>query len=179
MGIKEYVKQTRERDEFEFAFPVAEIAKRAGEVLRQLRESSNKNQMEIANELNLSQPRMSQIESGRAENLPSLALMSKYAKVCGDEICLLPKSEYYELLSKIEESERTIKKLARDIKKQQDVRYGSILQEDMAAVSFSRAIKYGYGTKIVGIYQQGLKNLPTSKVQFWKRKRRLKIEDIE
>lgn len=94
MGVKGYVRQLKERPEFRFAFPVAEVAKRAGEVLREMRLASGKKQGDIAKELEISQPRMSQIESGKVEHLPPLALMAKYAEVCGDSICILPKKEY-------------------------------------------------------------------------------------
>ena len=99
MGLKDYVKEIKERPEFRFAFPVAEIARSAGEVLRRLRTASDKTQEEIAKELDMSQPRVSQIESGNVEHLPSLALMVKYAEICGDSICVLPESEYKALVA--------------------------------------------------------------------------------
>ena len=99
MGLKDYVKEVKGRPEFRFAFPVAEVARNAGAALRRLREASGKKQGDIAKELGLSQPRMSQIESGTVEHLPSLALMAKYAEVCDDAICVLPKSEYDALLA--------------------------------------------------------------------------------
>jgi transcriptional regulator with XRE-family HTH domain len=117
MELKNYIGELRTADKFRSAFAVATIAERAGEVLRHLRETARQSQSEIGRRLRLSQGRMSQIESGKVESIPSLSLMARYANACDDGIYLGSKSEHQALIKALEEKSAEIAKLKSDLTK--------------------------------------------------------------
>jgi transcriptional regulator with XRE-family HTH domain len=63
-------------------------ARMAAQLMRNARKRSGLTQPELARALDLTQARISQIESGRTEDMPSLELLIRFVDACGDELVL-------------------------------------------------------------------------------------------
>jgi transcriptional regulator with XRE-family HTH domain len=102
MGIKDFVAEKRADPTLRAAFAVADVAKLAGNLARRMRLNANMKQGDIAAALDCSQPRVSQIESTKVENLPPLDILARYAVACGDKLYLTTASEHAALTERLE-----------------------------------------------------------------------------
>lgn len=88
MSIKDLIERKRADPALHDAWVVADMAKAAGAFLRTLRHRTGMTQEEMAAALDVSQPRVSQLENGKVENMPPLDLMALYADRCGESLVL-------------------------------------------------------------------------------------------
>jgi len=56
--------------------------------MRNARKRSGLSQDEVAHTLNISQARVSQVESGRVDDIPSLELLTRFLDACGQTLVL-------------------------------------------------------------------------------------------
>ncbi len=99
MSIKDLIEKKRLDPALHDAWIVAEMAKSAGAVLRAMRSRAGLTQKKMAAALDISQPRVSQLENGKVENMPPLDLMARYADACGESLVLTTAAEIDSLVS--------------------------------------------------------------------------------
>ncbi len=63
-------------------------ARHAAQLMRTARQRARKSQADIAEALDVSQARISQVESGRVEDIPSLEFLTRFIAACGDRLVL-------------------------------------------------------------------------------------------
>ncbi len=63
-------------------------ARMAAQLIRNARARSGMTQPDVARALDLTQARISQIESGRVEDMPSLELLMRFVDACGEQLVL-------------------------------------------------------------------------------------------
>lgn len=99
MSIKDLIAKKRADPALHGAWIVADMAKAAGAILRKLRKQKGITQEDIAAALDISQPRVSQLENGKVQNMPPLDLMALYADACGDSLVLITATELNALVA--------------------------------------------------------------------------------
>lgn len=63
-------------------------ARSAARILRDARRASGLSQHELAGLLDVKQPRISQVESGKIESIPPLEFMARFLAACGQQLVL-------------------------------------------------------------------------------------------
>jgi transcriptional regulator with XRE-family HTH domain len=63
-----------------------ELARNVSAKLRELRESANLTQKDLAGKLGVSQPRISQAESGKIDETPSIEFIARFAHACEGKV---------------------------------------------------------------------------------------------
>ena len=71
-------------------------ARMAANLLRTVRMRHDLNQQDMAELLGVSQARISQVESGRVEDIPSLELIYRFLDACGERLVLSSESSMYQ-----------------------------------------------------------------------------------
>jgi transcriptional regulator with XRE-family HTH domain len=61
-------------------------ARIAAQIMRTARERNGLSQSDLARALGVSQARISQVESGRVENIPPLEFLMRFVDACGEEL---------------------------------------------------------------------------------------------
>ena len=74
----------------------------AGIVVRRMRKRAGFSQVELARRVGTSQEHISQIESGKGTQGPTIASLMRIARVCNDRLLLVPDSERDELRPRID-----------------------------------------------------------------------------
>lgn len=74
-------------------------ARMAASLLRAARMRHELSQMEMAQLLGVSQARISQVESGRVEDIPSLELISRFLDACGERLVLSSESSMHQTVA--------------------------------------------------------------------------------
>jgi transcriptional regulator with XRE-family HTH domain len=73
---------------FAGAVAVAEFVRSAASSLKAMRERAGLTQIELGDQLGLSQGRISQIESGLMDHAPNLETIALYANACGEDVAI-------------------------------------------------------------------------------------------
>jgi len=94
------------------AGPVAfvKVARRAAELVRSARQKAGMTQDDLSAALGVTQPYVSQIESGKVSTMPSLATLATAMTACGDELHLGTAGEWRALEARIAELEARLEK---------------------------------------------------------------------
>lgn len=77
-------------DEYDDAAATVSLVEKAAETLRFMRKAKGLSRDDMAKALGISPSRVSQLESGALRHAPSLRMMARWARVCGEELTLSP-----------------------------------------------------------------------------------------
>lgn len=67
----------------------ADTARNSGRLMREARQRKGLNQAAVAKALGVSQARISQVESGKVEDMPPLEFLARYLDACGERLSLV------------------------------------------------------------------------------------------
>jgi len=76
--------------EFAAAAAEVELIRKTGDMLEQMRERAKLTQEELAKRLGISASRVSQLESGTLRDAPSLKMLARFARECGQSVDIAP-----------------------------------------------------------------------------------------
>lgn len=91
-AITDYAADINTDSQMRAAWLEVAAARMAANLLRTARLRRGLNQADLAQALDVSQARISQVESGRVEDIPSLELMSRFLDACGERLVLASES---------------------------------------------------------------------------------------
>jgi transcriptional regulator with XRE-family HTH domain len=112
------------------ATAVVKVVNAVAKLLREFRAISGLSQAEMAAKLDVSQPRIAQLESGKPGNAPSLEQVAEYAFHTGRQLLICDRAkvvdlpEYQALQTKIQSLERRNRELLRE--RASDLNYGRV-----------------------------------------------------
>jgi transcriptional regulator with XRE-family HTH domain len=86
--VKELLGEVQSDPDYAQALAVVELVREVGDMLAQMRTRAGLTQAELAERLDISAGRVSQLESGTLRNAPSLKTIAQFATACGEAVKL-------------------------------------------------------------------------------------------
>lgn len=114
-GLKQFAERVAKDPKMDAALAVVDVARAAGELLRKWRKSAELTQPELATRLGVTQPRISQVESGRAQDTPPVEFMARYAHACGDRLELVSRAWLMNLAQELDDARTQLEEANRKL----------------------------------------------------------------
>jgi transcriptional regulator with XRE-family HTH domain len=86
------------KPEFDDAYAIVEMVRKVGDMLERMRQRKNWSQSDLAERLGISAGRVSQLESGTLRDAPSLKMLARFAKACGETIGIVASGDQATIL---------------------------------------------------------------------------------